>query len=165
MMNCSKLSIIFAFLCPLSKQVSDHLGKEFLCLNERNLNVSVRVAVKRELACNTRRQSPKGGCVICAQVRKNVSTLLLDIKVFVFRAMSGKQIVEFSDETADSRNELYESLRNQHHAEVVALLCTMCHSSSDALNDLIERHVLFLNFLRDQANIGMCLKSTLQSDV
>ncbi len=79
--------------------------------------------------------------------------------------MSGEQVVELVDEATDCRYKLDKALRNEHHTEVVAILSTLSNSRGDLLNNLIERHVLGLNLLRDDADVRLGLESALKGDV
>ena len=42
----SEFAIVFALFLKLGKAFAHHFGEEFLCLDKRNLNVAVGVAVK-----------------------------------------------------------------------------------------------------------------------
>ena len=59
---------------------------------------------------------------------KDISALCVLVKMHVIRPMSSQQIVQFLDQSADGRNELDETFRNQHDTECVALRCTMSHN-------------------------------------
>ena len=79
--------------------------------------------------------------------------------------MSGEQVVELLDQTADSGDKLDESLRDEHNTEVVALACAVSNGLCDLLYYLVQGEVLLLDLLRDEADVRLCLESTLESDV
>ncbi|CUQ58463.1 Uncharacterised protein [Segatella copri] len=59
MVLCRELTNKLAFLLPCSQLLSYHARKQLLCLDERNLYVSVRVAVEAKLASYVSWQAPQ----------------------------------------------------------------------------------------------------------
>ena len=53
---CSELADIFAFGLPFSQLLANHFRQQFFCFDQRNLYVSVWVAIQRQLTCHTFRQ-------------------------------------------------------------------------------------------------------------
>ena len=123
------------------------------------------VAVERELTGHTLREGFKCGLVCLAEVRKDVLALSVLVEILIVGTVSGEQVVELLDQTADSGDELDESLRNKHNTEVVALACAVSNGLCDLLYYLVQGEVLLLDLLRDEADVRLCLESTLESDV
>ena len=164
-MLSSELAVVLAFLLPFSELSTYHVGDQLLGLDERYLHVSMRITVERELASHTLWKSLEGLGILLAQMSEDILALCVLIKVLVVCAMSSQQVIKLLDEAADSRDELDEALRDKHHTEVVAILCTLSHCCSNLLNDLVQRHILLLDLLRDEADVRLCLECALQSDM
>ncbi|CCZ15380.1 uncharacterized protein BN679_02186 [Prevotella sp. CAG:487] len=165
MMQSRELAVILAFLSPLVEFCADHFRNEFLCLDKRNLNVSVRIAVERELTCDTFRQSLECRLIGFTQMRKYVFTLCILIQILIILSVCGEQVVEFLYQTADCRNKLDKSLRNENHTEVVALACTVSHCRRNLLDNVIKRKILSLYLLRYKADVRLCLQCAFKSDM
>ena len=82
-----------------------------------------------------------------------------------FGIVFSKEVVQLSDQAFHSRNEFDQTFGNQHRTEVVAFGSTFCYNSGDVSHDIVQRHVLFLNFFGDDTNIRLSLQSAFQSDV
>ena len=78
---------------------------------------------------------------------KDIPALCVLVKMHVICPMSSQQIVQFLDQSADGRDELDKTFRNQHDTEVIALRCTMSHDIGNILDDIVQSLVLGLNLL------------------
>ncbi len=76
-----------------------------------------------------------------------------------------EELVDLSDESGELRNELYDTLRDDSNTEVVTVSCSLLNRVSNLVCDVSKRHLLSCNFLTDEADVRLCLKSTLESNV
>ena len=146
-MLSGKLTYVLAFLLPFVQLGSNHLREQLLCLDERNLNVSVWVAVERELTGNTLRKSSECLGILLREVSQNVLTLSILVQILIVSTMSSQEVVQFLDKTTDSRDKFYQSFRNQHNTEVVTVSSTVGYYLSDILYNLVQCHILGLYLL------------------
>ena len=79
--------------------------------------------------------------------------------------MVGEGFGEFRNEHADIRDEFEEAFRNQADAEVLAISSTGSDDVCNVLDDLLQLHLLGLDFFRDQADVRVGLESGFESDV
>ena len=84
----------------------------------------------------------------------NVQVSLIETEKLLSE-MVGKEVVQLSDQAFHSRNEFDQTFGNQHRTEVVAFGSTFCYNSGDVSHDIVQRHVLFLNFFGDDTNIRL----------
>ena len=96
---------------------------------------------------------------------EDIFALGIFVKILVVGTVSSEQVVQLLDKTTDSGDKLDKALGDEHNTEVVALACTVSNSLSNLLYHLVQGEVFLLNFLRDEADVGLCLQSTLKSDV
>ena len=165
MVLSGKLSVEPSLCSPCGELGVDHLGDELLGLDERNLNVAVRVTVERELSGYAFGQRFEGSTVFRTQVLHDVAALRILVQVFIVGSVSSQEVVEFLNEPANGGHKFDEALGNEHHAEVLSLFCTMGYGRCDVFDDVVEGLIFSLNFFRDDADIGLCLQSAFQSDV
>ena len=164
-MLCGEFTNELASSLPLSQLLTNHLREQLLSLDQRNLYVSVRVAIQRQLTSYALGKRSIQLRVLLCQLADDVSTLLALLDHLELSVMLSQEVVQLSDQTLHCRNELDQALRDQHRTEVVTLSGTLSHDVGDISHDLIQRHVLCLNLLRDDADVRLCLQGALQSDV
>ena len=160
-----KLAIVLVFLLPLCQFSLAHLREKFFGLDERHLYVAVRVTVERELPSHTFRQRLEGGGILLGQVSDDVFALCLFVQVFIVGTMSGEQVVQFLNQSADGWNKLDKAFGDNDRTEVVACSSTGCDDLAKLLYHLVQREVFLLDFLRDQTDVGLRLKGTFQCDM
>ena len=76
-----------------------------------------------------------------------------------------EHIVKLSDKFLDSRDKLNHALGDNDRTEVIAIGSTGDNGFSDVVHNIVETHAFGLNLLRDKADIRLCLKCTLKSDM
>ena len=76
-----------------------------------------------------------------------------------------ENVVQFSNELLDCRNELDKTFRDKYCTIVVTLFSTLGHSLGDVSNNVVERHSLSLYFLAHEADVWLALQSTFESNV
>ena len=74
-------------------------------------------------------------------------------------------VVELGNELLDGRDELNDTFGDDNRTKVVTVGSTYAYSISNVVNDIVKAHILSLNLLRNEADIGLCLQGTLQGDV
>jgi hypothetical protein len=77
----------------------------------------------------------------------------------------GEGFGKFRDEHTDIRDELEEAFRNEGHAEVLAGSSTGSNDVCNVLDNLLQLHLLGLDFFRNQADVRVGLESGFESDV
>ena len=141
-----------------------HLAEKLLGLDERNLNVSVGVAVEGELTGYAKGQRSVNLGILLGEVVKNELALVFCRK-FVEFGRFGQKVVELGYEVFHSGNELDETFGNQHGTEVVAVGSAGGNDAGHVINHVVEGHVLCLNLFGDDADVGLCLEGAFKSDV
>ena len=164
-MLCSELTNVFAFGLPLSQLVANHFRQQLFCFDQRNLNVSVRVAVERQLTCHAFRQRSIQVRVFFCQLADDISALFAFLDHLEFGIVFSQEVVQFGDQAFHSRNEFDQTFGDQHRTEVVTVGSTFCNDFCDIGNDIVQRHVLCFHFFRYDRDIRLCLQSTFQCDV
>ena len=79
MVLCRELAAELALSLPCVELGSYHAREKLLCLDERYLNVAVRVAVEAELACNVSWERLENSEVLLSDRTLNECNLLLSI--------------------------------------------------------------------------------------
>ena len=162
-MLCAELADILAFLLPLCELLAYHFGEKLLGLDEGYLDVAVRVAVEGELAGDVCGEGVEDCKILCAEVS-------LDIVDLVFacdglRLVGGEGVIELCDELLDGGDELDETFWDKDCTEVVALLRTCGNDAGDVVHDVVEALLLLLDFLRDEADVGLGLERAFEGDM
>ena len=65
----------------------------------------------------------------------------------------------------DGWYKFYESLGDEHCAEVVALGCSLGYGGGDIFYYVVEGHVFLFYFFADDADVGLCLEGALEGYV
>ena len=94
--------------------------------------------------------------ILCVPVRKSIELRCV---------FACEQLVDLSDQSRELRNELYDTFRNNCYTEVLAIVTTLFNCICDVVCDLGKRHLLSGNFLTDEADVRLCLKCALESNV
>ena len=87
------------------------------------------------------------------------------VEAFDFLFVVGEGFGEFRNEHADIRDEFEEAFRNQADAEVLAVSSTGSDDVCNVLDDLLQLHLLGLDFFRNQADVRVGLESGFESNV
>ena len=145
--------------------LAHHFAEELFSFDERYLHVAVGVTVEHELTCNVCREAAEGCCVLLAEVRADEFLEFVSIKAGGSFLVFGKDVVELGDEALDGGDELDEAFGNEHCAEVVAIVGAGGHYVGDGVDNVVEGHVLCLNFFRNDADVGLGLEGTFEGDV
>ena len=135
-----ELTYILTLLLPSSQLLSYHAREQLLCLNERNLNVSVRVTVEAKLTSYICWQRLQYSEVVLSDGTLNECNLLLSTCKLTALACSRvcKNLVQLCDELLDSWDELDQALWDENSTEVVAISSTVSYSCSDVCNNIIQ---------------------------
>ena len=125
------------------------------------------VTVEAELTLNVGRKTFQNGLVLGCDVAHYESNLLVGTLELARLASCRicQHLIELCNELLDGRDELNQAFGNDNSTEVVAVGSTVGNSLSDVSNNIVERHLLSLYLLADEADIGLALQSALQSDV
>ena len=79
--------------------------------------------------------------------------------------MSSHGVVQFGNQALHFGNEFHQSFGNQNDSKVFLVLCTLGDNTANIIGNSTQGHLLCLNFLRNQANIRLCLQGAFQSNV
>ena len=79
--------------------------------------------------------------------------------------MLSQDIVELSYKKLHRGDKLDETFRHEDRTEVPTLVGTLHDHIAKLTYDLVERHVLCLHFLRDEAEVGLALKGAFEGDM
>ncbi len=79
--------------------------------------------------------------------------------------MCAQKFVKSGDKTLEFGNEFDKAFGNKNCTEIVAFGGAGRNDAGDVVHDIVEAHVLFLDFLGDDAHVGLCLKRAFQSDM
>ena len=123
------------------------------------------VAVEHELTCHVFGQALEGSHVLGAEVAEDECGELVGVHSCHFGLMASEEFVEFGDEALDLGDEFDEAFGDEDRTEVVAFGCTCCHDACDVVDYVGEAHVACFDFLGDEADVGLGLKSALEGDV
>ena len=166
-MDGSELAVVGAGGLAGSQIVLDHLGEELLGLDERNLNVAVRVTLEEELLLNGSGQNGEDSHRLFGQTGFDESVLFSPGGQGVegVGLCACQQLVDLGDQHGEFGNELHDALGDDGNAEVSGGGSAVCNGVGDVVGDLRQRHLLGSNFFTDQADVGLRLQRALQSHV
>ena len=160
----AELAVVLALLAHLLEALVYHFAEELLGLDERDLDVAVGIAVEGELTGYAVGQRVVDGGVGGGEVLKDVFALLRNFhfgKAFGL----GQQVVELGDERLHGGDELDEALGDEDDAVVVAFLGAGGDGLCQVVDNLGEGHILSLDLLADDADVGLALQGALKGDV
>ena len=160
-----KFAYILAILGHLLETVGNHLAEQTFCLDERNLYVAVAVAVEAELKGDLLGQTAILLGVGCGEKGLDLRELLVLREGSDLVLMSLDYIVELGDQALHRGDELDQTLGDKHGTEVPAHLGALTDYVADVVYDIVESHLLGLNFLGDETDVGLSLESAFQGDV
>ena len=143
----------------------DHLDDELFGFDEGNLHVAVAVAFEHQLALSCGREALEDFGRSLGNPVAELFNLGSGVEAFDFFFVVGEGFGEFGNEHADIRDEFEEAFRNQADTEVLAVSGTGSDDVCNVLDDLLELHLLGLDFFRNQADVRMGLESGFESDV
>ena len=161
----AELAVVAAFGLHRLEAGADHFGEHLLGLNERDLDVAVRVAVVAELHLDSGRQRAEHRGGFGGEVLRGEGDLVALLHRIDLGGVGGEQVVEFGDQHLDLRDELDESFRNQRDAEVHSGGGPGGDHHGDLLNDLGEGHLLRRDLFGDDRDVRLSLECALQRDV
>lgn len=140
-------------------------AKQFLGLDERYLHVAVGVAVEHKLAGNLLGQLAERCNILGRKIIENKFGKLGLVHLLYGVFVCAKELVEFADEALELGDELDEAFGDKDDTEVVAVGSTRFHDAGNVFNNLVEAHIVCLNFLADKADVGLGLQGALEGDV
>ena len=155
----------FPFGFHFGQTTSNHLAQQFFGFDKRYLNISVGVAVERELTGDTFGQAGIDSRIFGRKVFDDIIDLFRFLNHCEFRTVRSQIVVQLGDKTLHGRDKFNKSFGNQHRSEVVTFGGTGSHDFGDIIYYIVESHLLGLDFLRNQTNIGLSLQSAFQSDM
>ena len=162
----AELTGIGSFLLHGSQTLFYHGSQQLFCFDAGNLYVSVGVTVCQELSSNGFRQGSKGFVGSRSQV--GLEPILAGSKIsqsVELVLMSSHGVVQFGNQALHFGNEFHQSFGNQNDSKVFLVLCTLGDNTANIIGNSTQGHLLCLNFLRNQANIRLCLQGAFQSNV
>ena len=167
MVLSAELALVCACFLSLCELVLNHLGEELLGLDEGYLNVAVRISLEEELLLDALRKDIEYLESVCRKASLDELILSVPIRksIELLCLLASEELVDLSDESGELRYELYDTLRDDGNTEVVAVSCSLLNRVSDLVCDVSERHLLSCNFLTDEADVRLCLKCALKSNV
>ena len=160
-----ELAPVATFLFPLREAIVDHLGQQLLGLDERDLDIAVRIAVEGQLTGHALGQAGVERCVLFREFGDEVAVAHALLDHLELCLIAGQEVVQLGDEALHGGDELDEPLGDEHGAEVVALGGSTGHDARYTVHDLVEREVVGLHLFGDDADVRVGLQGTLQSDV
>ena len=167
MVLCAELAHILTFLLHLSELLSHHSGEEFLGFDKAYLYVAVGVTVEAELTLHVGGQAIEHSQVVGSNIAGHEGNLLFcACKLTRFaRSGIGQHFVEFGNQFLDSGDELNQTFGDEHRTEVVSIGSALSHDIGDVAYHFVQAHSLLLDFLGDEANVGLGLKGALEGDM
>ena len=160
-----ELAFVHAVGFQLCQALANHLNEQFLCLDLTYHHISVRVAVERQLLCNPLRQRTEQFARCGSQHRLHVLAFrvvaLQRSKFLVLR----QHVVQLLYQHTHSGDELNKSLGDEHGTEVQSGVRTVNNHLHYLLHNIVQRHILCLYLLRNQADIRLALQCALKGDM
>ena len=139
------LELSFGF--ELFQPVFYHFDKKNLCLDPRNLNVAVRVAVHKQLTLDVVRKRREHVRRILRKVFVDPFGLRFEgVQGFVVICLFGKQVVQLTDKRTDFGDEFYKSLRYKNHAEILTVFRSLYDDFRYIIYNFIEACFVCFNF-------------------
>ena len=125
----------------------------------------MRVTIQCQLTSYTFRQTCIDSRVFRRQLTDDVITLMRLLDLRELFCICSQEVVQLSDQTLHSRNKFHQSFRNQYCTEVISLCSTVSYHFSDRCYYIIQRHIFFFHFFRNDTYVRLYLQSTFQCDV
>ena len=158
-MLSAELAIVLAFCLPCSQLCRNHSREQFFCLDKRNLNITMGVAVQTELALYILRQRLQNSQIFRCNVALNERNLLILRSELAALTCSRicQYLVQLGNQFLDCGNEFNQTLRDKNSTEVVTISSTVSNNLSQICYYIIQRHLLLLYFLRNKTCIWLSL--------
>ena len=144
----------------------DQFDEELFGFDERNLNVSVGVAVIGELELDRFGERCKDSLEVCGETVEDEFDLFIFCfdggEVFTFFC---EEVIEFGNEFLHFGDEFDETFGDQDNTEVFFVFSTFDHDVSDVGNDIIECLLFCSDFFGDDGDVCLGFKSAFESNV
>ncbi len=163
-MQGRELALVGTGSLARGKVVLNEGGEQLFRLDQRNLNVAMRVALEEQLLLNAFRQNGEYRHGFLGQAVLDEGVLFLPAGKGVEGSglFAGEQLVDFGNQNGELGNEFYDTFWNDGYAEVPALGGAIGYGISDIVGNLGQRHLLGGNFFADQADVRLGFQRTFQ---